>query len=41
MSPLKVFTDLNASPELLDRLREGIRPHELVLPLLVASSVLA
>ena len=41
MSPLKVFTDLNASPELLERLREGIRPHELVLPRLVASSVLA
>ncbi|HEY8990950.1 MAG TPA: D-2-hydroxyacid dehydrogenase [Luteolibacter sp.] len=41
MSPLKVFTDLNASPELLERLREGIRPHELLLPRQVASSVLA
>ena len=38
---MKIFTDLKASPELIDRLREGIAPHELLLPTSGATSVLA
>ena len=38
---MKIFTDLKASPELLDRLREGIAPHELLLPASGAASILA
>lgn len=38
---MKVFTDLKASPELIGRLRDGIAPHELLLPSRGASSVLA
>ena len=41
MTPLKVFTDLLAGPVLLERLREAIRPHELLLPEKTASSVLS
>ncbi len=38
---MKIFTDLKASPELIGRLRDGIAPHELLLPSQGASSVLA
>ncbi len=38
---MKIFTDLNASPELLDSLRKGISPHELLLPSAGGASVLA
>jgi phosphoglycerate dehydrogenase-like enzyme len=41
MSVLTVFTDLQAEPALIQRLREGIHPHVLVLPGRTASSVLA
>lgn len=41
MSTLKVFTDLQTSPELIDWLRESIAPHELLLPASTGASVLA
>jgi phosphoglycerate dehydrogenase-like enzyme len=41
MPTLKVFTDLQASPELIDWLRESIAPHELLLPSPTGASVLA
>ncbi len=41
MSTLKVFTDLQAAPELIDWLRESIAPHELLLPAPTGASVLA
>lgn len=41
MSTLKVFTDLQTSPELIDWLRESIAPHELLLPAKTGASVLA
>lgn len=41
MSTLKVFTDVQTSPELLDWLRESIAPHELLLPASTGASVLA
>jgi phosphoglycerate dehydrogenase-like enzyme len=40
MSTLKVFTDLQTSPELIDWLRESIAPHELLVPA-ATGSVLA
>lgn len=41
MSTLKIFTDLQAAPELIDWLRESIAPHELLLPAPTGASVLA
>jgi len=41
MSTLKVFTDLQTSPELIDWLRESIAPHELLRPAATGASVLA
>ena len=41
MSTMKVFTDLQASPELIAWLRESIAPHELLLPAGTGASVLA
>jgi len=38
---MKIFTDLKASPELIDRLREGIAPDELLLSESGAASILA
>ena len=38
---MKVFTDLQAPPELIGWLRESIAPHELLLPAQGAASVLA
>lgn len=38
---MKVFTDLAASPAILDILRQGIAPHELLLPSTPSASVLA
>ena len=38
---MKIFTDLKATPELIDRLREGIAPYELLLPESGAASILA
>ena len=38
---MKIFTDLKAAPELIGRLRNGIAPHELLLPATGAASVLA
>ncbi|MCW1884538.1 D-2-hydroxyacid dehydrogenase [Luteolibacter flavescens] len=38
---MKIFTDLSTSPELLEYLREGIAPHELLLPAQSGASVLA
>jgi phosphoglycerate dehydrogenase-like enzyme len=38
---VKVFTDLQAPPELIGWLRESIAPHELLLPAQGAASVLA
>jgi phosphoglycerate dehydrogenase-like enzyme len=41
MSTLKVFTDLQAAPELIDWLRGSIAPHELLVPSPTGASVLA
>lgn len=41
MSTMKVFTDLQAAPELIAWLRESIAPHELLLPAGTGASVLA
>jgi phosphoglycerate dehydrogenase-like enzyme len=41
MSTLKVFTDLQAAPELIDWLRQSIAPHELLLPAPTGASVLS
>ena len=41
MSHLKVFTDLQTTPELLSWLRESISPHELLRPASPGASVLA
>ena len=41
MSHLKVFTDLQTTPELLSWLRESIAPHELLRPASPGASVLA
>ncbi|WP_035614476.1 D-2-hydroxyacid dehydrogenase [Haloferula sp. BvORR071] len=41
MSTLKVFTDLQTSPELIDWLRESIAPHELLVPAPTGASVLS
>lgn len=41
MATLKVFTDLQTSPDLIDFLRQGIAPHELLLPASTGASVLA
>jgi phosphoglycerate dehydrogenase-like enzyme len=41
MSTLKVFTDLQAAPELIDWLRESIAPHELLVPAPTGASVLS
>ena len=38
---MKIFTDLQASPELIAFLREGIAPHELLLPKKGGASLLA
>jgi phosphoglycerate dehydrogenase-like enzyme len=38
---VKIFTDLQASPEQIAWLRQGLAPHELLLPASGASSVLA
>ena len=38
---MKIFTDLTTTPELLAYLREGIAPHELLLPAQSGGSVLA
>lgn len=38
---MKVFTDLQAPPELIDWLRESIAPHELLLPTQGGASILA
>jgi phosphoglycerate dehydrogenase-like enzyme len=38
---MRIFTDLTLSPELLDFLRQGISPHELLLPEQGGASVLA
>ena len=38
---MKIFTDLNTTPELLEYLREGIAPHELLRPAQSGGSVLA
>jgi phosphoglycerate dehydrogenase-like enzyme len=38
---VKIFSDLQASPELIAWLRQGLAPHELLLPASGASSVLA
>lgn len=40
MSTLKVFTDIQAAPELIDWLRNEIIPHELLIPAKRAASVL-
>lgn len=40
-SILRVFTDIEVEPALIDRLREGIHPHDLVLPSGGGTSVLA
>ncbi len=37
---LKVFADIQVEPALMDRLREGIRPHELLVPSAGGVSVL-
>jgi phosphoglycerate dehydrogenase-like enzyme len=41
MSTLKVFTDLQAAPELIAWLRESIAPHELLVPAPTGASVLS
>jgi len=41
MPTLKVFTDLQTSPELIDWLRESIAPHQLLLPANPGGSILA
>lgn len=41
MSTLKVFTDVQADDSLIEWLRAGIAPHELLLPRIKAASVLA
>ncbi|WP_367874064.1 D-2-hydroxyacid dehydrogenase [Luteolibacter sp. Populi] len=41
MSTLKVFTDLQAAPELIDWLRESIAPHELRVPAPTGANVLS
>ena len=38
---MKIFTDLAASAATLDMLRQGIAPHELLLPSAASASVLA
>jgi phosphoglycerate dehydrogenase-like enzyme len=38
---MKIFTDLQASPDLIGRLRDDLAPHELLLPASGATSVLA
>lgn len=40
MTPLKIFSDPRLSPEILEVLRNGIAPHELMLPAKIAASVL-
>jgi len=41
MSTLKVFTDVQAAPDLIAWLRESIAPHELLVPAPTGASVLA
>ena len=41
MSTLKVFTDLQAAPELIGWLRESIAPHELLVPAPTGANVLS
>lgn len=41
MATLKVFTDLQTTPELIAFLRDGIAPHELLLPAATGASVLS
>lgn len=41
MSPLKIYCDVQAGPELIDWLRERVAPHELILPKSGSVSVLS